>query len=268
MRRFAITLALATMLAAGPTLGLADDQQIAQAVVQNLKKHQSSGELKGFDIDLNVEEGKVTLTGNVADARQHKLALDAARFVPGVKLVVNDLKVQGSQAQHPEQQKTLGANLASLFRKPAAARPAQAQPSQPPAPATQEASNAAPQQNAGILAGLRRAWKQPQQEVKIRPCQCSTCPLRNRNHSLKWPAKTRSRNSNRKHRTRKRRQCRSLGRTHRRCQRNKRNLRSWLKTRPCRSSTCPLPNRSHSLKRPAEICSRNSNKKHRTRKRR
>jgi osmotically-inducible protein OsmY len=80
----------------------ADDRQIAQEIVQQLQKHKDTGELKGFGIDLQVEQGVVRLEGRVSTANQQRLALDTVRRVEGVKQVVNKLTVTGkpfSQSQ-------------------------------------------------------------------------------------------------------------------------------------------------------------------------
>ncbi|MCP3691337.1 MAG: BON domain-containing protein, partial [Planctomycetaceae bacterium] len=73
----------------------ADDRQIAQEIVQQLQKHKDTGELKGFGIDLQVEQGVVRLEGRVSTASQQRLALDTVRRVEGVKQVVNKLTVTG-----------------------------------------------------------------------------------------------------------------------------------------------------------------------------
>jgi hypothetical protein len=104
MRRFALGLAVAAVALASSSWCLAGDQEIAQAIVEKLREHQKQGQLKGFDIDLNVEDGKVTMTGNVSTNEQHQIAIDSARFIPGVKLVINDLKIKGEIAEHPAQQ--------------------------------------------------------------------------------------------------------------------------------------------------------------------
>jgi hypothetical protein len=118
MRRFALSLAVAAVALASSSWCLADDQQIAQAIVEKLREHQKQGQLKGFDIDLNVEDGKVTMTGNVSNADQHQIAIDAARFIPGVKVVINDLKISGEVAEHPAQQQTLPSGLLQPGTKP------------------------------------------------------------------------------------------------------------------------------------------------------
>ncbi len=118
MRRFALVLAVAAVALASSSWCLADDQQIAQAIVEKLREHQQQGQLKGFDIDLKVEDGKVTMTGNVSHEGQHQIAIDSARFVPGVKLVINDLKIRGEVADHPAQQHSLPGGLVQPGAKP------------------------------------------------------------------------------------------------------------------------------------------------------
>ena len=86
MRRFALGLAVAAVALASSSWCLANDQEIAQAIVEKLREQQQAGQLKGFDIDLNVEDGKVTMTGNVSNPQQHSIAIDSARFIPGVKV--------------------------------------------------------------------------------------------------------------------------------------------------------------------------------------
>lgn len=70
--------------------------ELAQAVVARLRQQKSKGNLKDFSIDVNVSDGVVWLSGVVADKEQMSLALDQARYVRGVKAVVNDLKVGSS----------------------------------------------------------------------------------------------------------------------------------------------------------------------------
>ena len=67
MRRFLFGMAIASITVAAPMTALAGDREIADAIVSNLKQKQANGSLKGFDIDLSVEGGKVTFTGKVAN---------------------------------------------------------------------------------------------------------------------------------------------------------------------------------------------------------
>lgn len=97
MRRYVFRLAVLAMAVIGPAMAHADDQQIAKAVVQKLQQEKQQGTLKGFSIDLQVEDGTVWLSGRVASAEQEARALDVARRIPGVTQVVNDLAI-GSAA--------------------------------------------------------------------------------------------------------------------------------------------------------------------------
>lgn len=64
MRRFFVTLALiATVLA--PFGASANDRQIAEQIVRSLKQRKAAGELQGFNIDLQVDNGAVWLKGYV-----------------------------------------------------------------------------------------------------------------------------------------------------------------------------------------------------------
>jgi hypothetical protein len=102
MRRYVFHLAILSLAVLGPTVARADDQQIAQQIVQKLQAEKQAGGLKGFSIDLSVEEGTVWLSGRVADADQQAKALDIARRIPGVKQVVNDLEVKASPTASPK----------------------------------------------------------------------------------------------------------------------------------------------------------------------
>jgi len=77
----------------------ADDGIIAKQIIAKLKQHKQASSLKGFDLGVQVDKGTVTMMGQVASSDQAMLALDVARRVPGVKLVVNDLYV--TQAKQP-----------------------------------------------------------------------------------------------------------------------------------------------------------------------
>jgi hypothetical protein len=98
MRRYVFRLAILSLAVLGPTVARADDQQIAQQIVQKLQAEKQAGGLKGFSIDLSVEEGTVWLSGRVANADQQAKALDIARRIPGVKQVVNDLDVAAASS--------------------------------------------------------------------------------------------------------------------------------------------------------------------------
>jgi hypothetical protein len=100
MRRYVFRLAILGLAVLGPSVVRGDDQQIAQQIVKKLQAEKQAGTLKGFSIDLSVEEGTVWLSGRVADEDQQYRALDIARRIPGVTQVVNDLSVAEPQASH------------------------------------------------------------------------------------------------------------------------------------------------------------------------
>ncbi len=82
-----------------PNLAHGDDQSIVQAIVQQMKQHQDLGHLKGFDISVKSNDGQVWLSGDVANQKQQTLALETARRVSGVKVVVNDLRLPDNVAK-------------------------------------------------------------------------------------------------------------------------------------------------------------------------
>ncbi len=69
------------------------DAEIARQIASALKQHQNHGELKGFAIDMTVQDGIVTYTGHVSNEQQIALALEAAHSVEGVKDIVSKLAV-------------------------------------------------------------------------------------------------------------------------------------------------------------------------------
>lgn len=94
MRRYVFRLTFLALAALGTTVVLGNDQQIAKTIVEKLSAEKKAGHLKGFNIELNVDEGTVWLSGRVASDEQRTVALEIARRVQGVKQVVNDLSVE------------------------------------------------------------------------------------------------------------------------------------------------------------------------------
>ncbi len=99
MRRLLLGLAIASIAALSPCWVHADDQQIAQQIVQQLRQQKTDGNLTGFGIDLEVESGIVWLKGHVSSSEQQNMVLDIARRVSGVEQVVNDLQVKTAQVE-------------------------------------------------------------------------------------------------------------------------------------------------------------------------
>jgi hyperosmotically inducible protein len=54
----------------------------------------ANGDLNPFNIDVDTQDGVVTLSGKVADSDRVKLAADVAKTVSGVKRVLNRLTVE------------------------------------------------------------------------------------------------------------------------------------------------------------------------------
>lgn len=96
MRRLVVGPAILALAAATLTGAWADDQDIARKVAERLKQEQKEGNLHGFDINLKVAEGKVTLKGDVSSAEQKDLAVDVTREVDGVEDVIDDLQVKSA----------------------------------------------------------------------------------------------------------------------------------------------------------------------------
>ena len=93
MRRFFLGLAIASLTASAPVTAFGGDREIADSIISSIKQHQSSGSLKGFDIDLSVESGIVTLEGSVANYDQAASVIFAAHQATGVKKVVDKIVV-------------------------------------------------------------------------------------------------------------------------------------------------------------------------------
>ncbi|GAB5404760.1 MAG: BON domain-containing protein [Aureliella sp.] len=94
MRRFLFGVVIASVTAAMPVSAFGGDRDIARTVMTELQEQKSAGNLKGFDIDLKVEDGVVYLTGEVASATQLKLVEDAALEAVGRRDLVNELRIK------------------------------------------------------------------------------------------------------------------------------------------------------------------------------
>ncbi|MHB8973425.1 MAG: BON domain-containing protein [Pirellulaceae bacterium] len=122
MRRLFLGLAIASIAALSPCWVHADDQQIAQQIVQQLRQQKADGRLTGFGIDLEVESGIVWLKGHVTTPEQQQMVLEIARRVEGVEQVVNDLRVKDAAVATAEQParsaSNSGAKDSTVMQKP------------------------------------------------------------------------------------------------------------------------------------------------------
>lgn len=94
MRRFFMGLAMIAALGMIPGSVRGNDRQITQQIVKGLEERKEEGELRGINIDLEVENGAVYLKGHVASEDQEKIALEVIRHIEGVRQVYNELNIQ------------------------------------------------------------------------------------------------------------------------------------------------------------------------------
>ena len=122
MRKFLFGALLASMTATMPSLALGGDREIAQAVMAQLQQHKAEGSLKGFDLDLKVENGVVYLTGSVSSPAQKQLVEEAAASVAGARELVSELQLKGQTAQtrksSPAQSSVVPASTTETTTKP------------------------------------------------------------------------------------------------------------------------------------------------------
>ena len=76
---------------AGPKNYLPRDERIQERACDRLTRH---GSLDARGIQIKVEDGIVTLTGQVDSRRSKRLAEDMVEKIPGVRDVMNKLKIQ------------------------------------------------------------------------------------------------------------------------------------------------------------------------------
>lgn len=93
MRRFFLKAAVLALAAACPSLGWAGDHEIAQQISQRLQAQRAAGTLKGFKLDMKVDQGVVIFSGNVASDAQKSLVLSAAEGLDGVADVVDQINI-------------------------------------------------------------------------------------------------------------------------------------------------------------------------------
>ncbi len=142
MRFRTLGLAVCAGLLALPCCAWANDADIARRLSTTLQEAQQEGQLQGFRLGVRVEDGTVWLSGSVADEGQRVLALDKARRVSGVKLVVNDIAIRSTPAAAP-------VTPASAALAPSAAEGYRAAARAPmPTPAAPIPARTAPRRNA------------------------------------------------------------------------------------------------------------------------
>lgn len=95
MRRLVLGIAVA-VTSLLPVMGMADDQQIADYIKARLQAEQQQGNLRGFNVDMRVEQGTVWFKGHVANRAQEMTILQTAQKAGhlGVVKVVDDIETQ------------------------------------------------------------------------------------------------------------------------------------------------------------------------------
>ena len=134
MRRLVLVWAISAIAALAPSLASADDQAIARHIIQRLKSAQDKGELKGFQVDLEVKDGTVWFRGSVATAAQEQLVLSTGQMAPGALKVVDGITVQSTNAAVATRQVNYQEPSAHAYPASAHRRMAPAAVSQAPVP--------------------------------------------------------------------------------------------------------------------------------------
>ncbi len=96
MRRLLLGMAIAATSVLLPTVSQADDHKIAEFIKSQLQVEQQRGNLRGFNVDMRVDQGTVWFKGHVSDAEQERLILTTAQKAGhlGVVEVVDDIDVR------------------------------------------------------------------------------------------------------------------------------------------------------------------------------
>lgn len=101
MRRFLFGVVIASVTAAMPSWAFGGDREIAKAVMAELQQHKAAGNLKGFDLDMQVEDGIIYLDGKVSSRAQRTLVAQAAANAVGIGNIVNRVKVNAPKVAKP-----------------------------------------------------------------------------------------------------------------------------------------------------------------------
>ena len=99
MRRLMLGIAVA-VTSLVPVPGMANDQQIADFIKGRLQAEQRQGNLRGFNVDMRVDQGTVWFKGHVSNSDQEMMILKTAQAAGhlGVVKVVDDIESKAAQA--------------------------------------------------------------------------------------------------------------------------------------------------------------------------
>ena len=82
--------------------GKTEDSEISIAIINALSSERTKGNLKGFNLDLQVNSGIVELSGSVSTEEQVKVLLSTAKGTPGVKKIVNRISIKPPSKANPK----------------------------------------------------------------------------------------------------------------------------------------------------------------------
>ena len=129
MRRLMLGIAFA-VTSLIPVMGMADDQQIADFIKGRLQAEQKQGNLRGFNVDMRVEQGTVWFKGHVSNSAQEMTILKTAQAAGhlGVVKVVDDIESRASQAPVQSAFRSAGYEPQPQFQEPSFDRSTLEQP--------------------------------------------------------------------------------------------------------------------------------------------
>ena len=118
MRHLIAGMAFLALVAVMPCLAQADDEAIAKEIVSKLRQAQDSGAIKGFSVDLEVDEGAVWMKGHFSSSEHKAHALGIAQRVQGVTQVVDDLEIkQARTARKPVFSNVMNQAAKNVFKQ-------------------------------------------------------------------------------------------------------------------------------------------------------
>ncbi len=185
MRRFVLGLAIAAT-AIMPAAANADDQQIAEFIKSRLQAEQQAGNLRGFNLDLKVEQGTVWFTGYVANEQQEELVLQTAQQAGrlGAVKIVDDIEIRRSvmqpseAAQQVDYQESAAGQVPQIAAIGQSPMPTSTQPVQPQSvqPQSVQAQPVQPQSVQAQPVQPQSVQPQPVQAQPI-PMQAQPMPM-------------------------------------------------------------------------------------------
>ena len=127
MRRFFFGLAVAMLVAVVvPSSAKADDQAIADHLVQKLRAAKENGSLKNFGLDMKVNDGVVWFKGHVSTKQQERMVLRTAQLAKslGVVKIIDEIEVKPAESKVVRASRTTPTTVGSGIAPSASVLPA------------------------------------------------------------------------------------------------------------------------------------------------